>query len=159
MSKVWKSEISRGVKSRFFFATVESVLLYGSETWTLTMTMEKSLNGCYTRMLRAVFDISWRDHITNTELYQNIPMVTEKIRDRRLQLAGHCQRHPELPAHHLITWQPRHGRRGRGRPAASYTQRLLQDAGAVTIGELQTMMGDRRMWSSKSKARLWLPER
>ena len=32
MSKIWTSDISRPVKARFFFATVESILLYGSET-------------------------------------------------------------------------------------------------------------------------------
>ena len=158
MKKVWNPEISHAVKKRFFFATVESVLLYGSETWTLSPTIEKSINGCYTRMLRAAFGISWRDHLTNAELYQNIPRVTDKIRDRRLQLAGHCHRHPELPAHHVLTWQPTHGHRGRGRPAASYIQRLLRDAGAVTIDELRTLMGDRRMWSSISGAQPWPPE-
>ena len=37
MSKIWTTDISRPVKARFFFATVESVLLYGSETWTLPL--------------------------------------------------------------------------------------------------------------------------
>ena len=60
MARIWTSDISRPVKARFFFATVESVLLYGSETWTLTPALEKSLNGCYTRMLRVVFNVSWR---------------------------------------------------------------------------------------------------
>ena len=91
MKKIWKSDISRAVKKRFFFATV---VLYGRETWTLTPSMEKSINGCYTRMLRTAFNISWREHLTNDELYQSIPKVTDKIRNRRLQLADHSQRHP-----------------------------------------------------------------
>ena len=45
LSKIWKSDIARQVKARFFFATVESILLYGCETWTLTPSMEKSLDG------------------------------------------------------------------------------------------------------------------
>jgi len=40
----------------FFQATVETVLLYGCEAWTLTPTLERSLNGCYTRMLRAALN-------------------------------------------------------------------------------------------------------
>ena len=96
MTKIWTSEIRRSVKARFFLATVESVLLYGSETWTLTPSMEKSLNGCYTRMLRAAFNVSWRDHMPNHQLYGDIPRVTDKIRARRLQFAGHCLCHPEL---------------------------------------------------------------
>ena len=47
----------------FFYATVESVLLYGSECWTLKPTLEKSLDGCYTRMLRAVLNINVANRI------------------------------------------------------------------------------------------------
>ena len=125
MSKIWTSDISRSVKLRFFYATVESVLLYGCETWTLTPPMEKSLDGCYTRMLRAALNVSWRDHLTNEQLYGGIPKLTEKIRMRRLQLAGHCFRHPELPAHDVLLWRPTHGRRSRERPVATYTTNLL----------------------------------
>jgi len=57
MSSVWKSHISHSVKRTFFQATVETVLLYGCYAWTLTPTLEKSLNGCYTRMPRAALNI------------------------------------------------------------------------------------------------------
>ena len=39
-------------RRRLFVATVESVLLYGAETWTLTANQERALNGVYARMLR-----------------------------------------------------------------------------------------------------------
>ena len=52
MNKIWKSSMNPDLKKRFFIATVESILLYGCESWTLTETMEKSLSGTYTRMLR-----------------------------------------------------------------------------------------------------------
>ena len=145
-------------QSRFFFATVESVLLYGSETWTLTPRLEKSLNGCYTRMLRAAFNVSWRDHIPNIQLYGNIPKVTEKIRARRLQFAGHCYRHPELPAQQVLLWHPTHGRRGRGRPAVSFTKTLLKDTNTETVEELQQLLGDRNWWRIISGARPRPPE-
>ena len=53
METVWKSKLSRNLKVRFFRATVESVIMYSAESWTLTRTLEKSLDGAYTRMLRA----------------------------------------------------------------------------------------------------------
>ena len=40
MSKVWKSITE--LKKKFFVATVESILLYGCEAWTLTKTMENA---------------------------------------------------------------------------------------------------------------------
>ena len=158
MCKIWKSDISRSVKARFFFATVESVLLYGCETWTMSPALEKSLNGCYTRMLRAAFNITWRDRLTNEQLYENIPKVADKVRARRLQLAGHCYRHPELPAHDVLLWQPTHGRRSRGRPAASYTKTMLKDTQSETVEELQQLLRDRELWRVISGARPRPPE-
>ena len=69
LKKVWSSKLRRQLKERLFLATVESVLLYGSETWSLTMTMEKQINGCYTRMLRMAMNVNGKDHITNEELW------------------------------------------------------------------------------------------
>ena len=54
MTSVWNSNLPRQIKLSFFYATVESVLLYGSECWTLKPALQKSLDGCYTRMLCAV---------------------------------------------------------------------------------------------------------
>ena len=57
--------------------------------------MQKSLDGVYTRMLRMALNVSWKQHITNEELYGDLPKVTSKIAMQRLKLAGHCVRHPE----------------------------------------------------------------
>ena len=54
MEAIWKSKLGRKTKISLFSATVVSVLLYGCETWTLNKQMNKSLDGCYTRMLRKV---------------------------------------------------------------------------------------------------------
>ena len=87
-------ESPRHIKLSLFHATVESVLLYGCESWTLTHTLQKSLDGCYTRMLRVVLNISKSTHITNENLYAGIFRVSDKIAARRMSLAGHCQMTP-----------------------------------------------------------------
>ena len=51
MTSVWKSNLPWETK-HFFEATVESALQYGCESWTLKAAEQKSLDGCYTRMLR-----------------------------------------------------------------------------------------------------------
>ena len=63
-----KSTMNKERKIRFFRSTVESVLLYGSQSWILTKTMEKRLYGNY-RLLRKVQDITWKEKKTNEELY------------------------------------------------------------------------------------------
>ena len=42
----------------FFQVAVMSMLLYGCTTWMLTKSMEKKLDGNYTRMLRAMLNKS-----------------------------------------------------------------------------------------------------
>ena len=49
---IWSSTLKKSIKIRLFVSTVESVLLYGSSTWTVTKKLEKQIDGVYTRMLR-----------------------------------------------------------------------------------------------------------
>ena len=154
MSKVWKSSMNTELKKKFFVATVESILLYGCEAWTLTKSMEKALDGTYTRMLRKALNVHWSDRVTNETLYGKLPRLSDKIAARRLRLAGHCQRHPELGAHRLILWEPTHGQRGRGRPKMTYVDLLKSDTGAATTGEVEALMNDRTVWRATVNSRL-----
>ena len=73
-SFIWKSSPSTTLKRNFFRAVVESVLLYYSEAWNLTKKHEKNLDGTYTRMLRAILNISWKEHsmkIAFTEIFHH----------------------------------------------------------------------------------------
>ncbi|KAJ8257596.1 hypothetical protein GJAV_G00187470 [Gymnothorax javanicus] len=130
MNSLWKSNLPRHIRISFFSATVESILLYGSECWTLTQALPKSLDGCYTRMLCMVLNIKQNEHITNKQLYGELLRVSERIAIRRMRIAGHCHRHQELPASKLVLWEPTHGRRSTGRPKHTYVDMLKNDAGA-----------------------------
>ena len=146
LSKIWKSNIKKKLKERLFLSTVESILLYGSETWTLTKKLQKRLDGCYTRMLRMAYDVSWKAKLTNIQLYDGLPAVSTKIASRRLKLAGHCMRHPEEEASKLVLWEPKEGKRNVGRRAVSYIDILKQDTGLETTEDLKTAMMDRSGW-------------
>ena len=82
MTKMWKSLLSNQLKRRLIVATVESVLLYGTETWILTRQEEKALDEVYTRMIRMALNVSWKDHVENFDLYDNLPRLSDKIRQR-----------------------------------------------------------------------------
>ena len=79
MQKIWKSSLPKKIKIRLFTATVESILLYGCSTWTLTKAMEKSLDRTYTRMLGMALNVSWKEHMTNIDLYGNIVIYSEDL--------------------------------------------------------------------------------
>ena len=137
------------IKRTSFFATVESVLLYGAETWSINKAFQKKINGCYTRLLRMAMNISWTQRLTNAELYQNIPPVTDKIRKRRMMLAGHCVRHVDEAASDLVLWEPTDGRVRRGRRKLTYIDNLKEDTGANDSNEIRSMMLDRNGWKAR----------
>ena len=145
LNAIWHSSLSRSIKISLLAATVESVLLYGCESWTMTAKLEKQLDGCYTRMLRAALGVHWSQHMTNEELYGKLPKLTTKIRERRLKFAGHCYRREEELASKLLLWEPTHGERKRGRPMHSFIKTLKKDTG-MEKEELQTCMQDRKIW-------------
>ena len=145
LHKIWNSSLSRTLKLRVFSATVESVLTYGCEAWTVTSKIAKMLDGCYTRMLRKVLNISWKQHMTNKELYGNLPKLSSKIRKRRKRFAGHCFRSKEEPVSKLILWIPKHGTRRRGKPQTTYIDTLCTDTG-LEPNDLRVAMQDRTTW-------------
>ena len=53
----------------------------------MTKSLEKQLNGCYTRLKRMVFSVHWKEHLTNEELYGTMMRVTDKIQERRMWFA------------------------------------------------------------------------
>ena len=59
---IWQSNILRKTKLDFFRACVESIILYGSKTWTLKKDLQDRLDGTYTRLLMRVQNISWSEH-------------------------------------------------------------------------------------------------
>ena len=103
----------------------------------MNTSLQKSLDGSYTRMLRVVLNVNWRDHISNSDLYGDLPKVSYKVAWSRLGLAGNCQRHEELPAHHLVLWEPTHGKRRPGRPSTTFVDTLKTDVNTSKISSMK----------------------
>ena len=139
LTKIWKSNLPISANVKLFQATVESIQLYGFETWTVTTKIRKMLDGFYTRLLRSALDISWNAHMSNEQLYGDLPKVSDKIRKRRLQFAGHCVRSSGQVVSDLVLWKPIHGKRSVGRPIMTYVDLLYQDTGQ-TPAEIKTCM-------------------
>ena len=90
LSVIWKSDLTDKIKRSFFQAAVVSILLYGCTTWTLTIRLEKKLDGNYTRMLQAILNKSWQQHPPRHQLYGHLPPITKTIQAWRTRHAGHC---------------------------------------------------------------------
>ena len=99
-------------------------------------------------MLRKALNINWRQHMTNKELYGELPQISTTIRERRLKFAGHCKRNTEDPVSKLLLWEPVHGVRKKGQPAKSFIDILKEDTGVATTEELRNCMMDREVWKT-----------
>ena len=109
--------------------------------------MEDRINGCYTQLLRRVFNISWRDHITNKqEVYSDILPLSSVIRQRRLRFAGHCVRTEDQPVSRLIFWSPPGRKPKRGRKPLQYPDVIVNDIG-LQPAEIQRLMINRPVWT------------
>ena len=78
----------------------------------------------YTRMLRKALNISWQEHSTNKNVYCKLPLVSSKIKSRRMRMAGHCIRHPEISTYPLILCEPTQGKANRGSRRLNYVDML-----------------------------------
>ena len=142
LSIIWKSKLTDKMKRSFFQAAVESKLLYGCTTWTLTKRLEKKLDGNYTRMLRAILNKSWWQHPTRHQLYGHLSPITKTIQARRTRHAGHCWRSRDELISDVLLWTTTYGRAKEGRPARTYIQQLCENT-RCSPEDLPEAMNDR----------------
>ena len=69
--KVYNSKnLSIEQKIRHFCMFVQSILLYNSELWALTKTLNNKLDAFHRRLLRYAIGAHWPKKITNEEIYK-----------------------------------------------------------------------------------------
>ena len=158
LDAVWRrSRLSLNTKLRIYSSLVLSVLLYGSETWTLRKTDSDRIQAFHTKSQRRILGIHWYEHVTNAAVkeltsLEDLPPI---IADRRHLLFGHICRLPaDAPAHRAlqicvkISQGLRPGpdwRRPPGRPRKTWLQQLEEDSG----------MSPAAAWSSAQDRLLW----
>ena len=104
------------LKAKIFRVTIEPVLLYGCDTWSLTSIQRKRLTSAWFKLLRWSTNTSWKDKRSNGSLLAEfkLPHPLQTVRERFLGLIGHTirrrvkdlERGLELtPLCRVITWQ------------------------------------------------------
>ena len=117
-------------KIRLYKSFVEPILLYNSETWTLTTKMEESLDAFHRRLLRIALNCRYPKIIKNSKLYtltKEVP-ISETIKKRRLALFGHILRlDPETPVQKALDYYTVHHERPVGRPPTTWLSMIKKD--------------------------------
>jgi hypothetical protein len=152
--KIWRADIGDALKRKVFRATVESVLLYGADTWSLTAAQLRSLDGTYTRLLRKALNVHFSSHTTNEKLYGGLIKPSVRLAERRLRLAGHCFRRTDQPVSDLVLYQPGGKFEPGGHSRMTFLKRIKADSGISDTQELARKMKERETWRQTLDRRL-----
>jgi hypothetical protein len=92
---IWhRKSVSITARLRIFRACILPVLLYGSETWSLTKKQEQRVITIYNRCLRTIIGVNLGDRLSNETLLDitGEPRIENTIRRNRLRWFGHVNR-------------------------------------------------------------------
>ena len=113
--------ISIAVRLRVLKCYIWSTLLYGCETWTISGDMIKKLEALGTWFYRRMLRISWKEKVTNVEVYRRMNTSTSLLIDivhRQITFLGHILRKGELE--NLVVTGFVDGKRDRGRQRETF---------------------------------------
>jgi len=99
---IWSSNrITLKIKLKLIKTLINSIFIYGCESWTLNAKLEKRIKAFEMKCFRKVLNISWRDHVTNQEVLDRINMAVDllasedlltTVKRRKLKWYGHVTR-------------------------------------------------------------------
>jgi hypothetical protein len=130
------------MKIKIYKPVILPVVLYGCETWSLTLREEHRLRVSENRVLRRIFgpnreeDGSWRK-LHNDELHSlySSPNIVRVIKSRRIRWAGHVACMGEgRGAYRVLVGKPE-GKRPLGRPRRRWEDNIKMDISEKGIDE------------------------
>ena len=151
LSKIWKSNsLSRKTKLRIFNSNVKSVLLYGSESWSLTQKLENKVQVFVNTSLRRILRIRWPETISNLELWRQTDQtpIISQIKKRKYKWIGHTLRRPTNEIQRqALTWNPP-GTRRAGRPYLTWRRQVSKEIREKEKSwrEIENLAQDRTEW-------------
>jgi hypothetical protein len=135
--------LSKKTKIRVYRTIILPVVLYGCETWSLTLREEQRLRMFENKVLRSIFGPK-RDEVTGdwrrlyneelNDLYSS-PNIIRVIKSRRMRWAGHVACMGEKRgAYRILVGRPE-GRRPLERPRRRCKDNIKMDLGSIQCGK------------------------
>ena len=134
--------LSKNLKIKIYRTIILLVVLYGCETWSLTLREERKLRRFKNMVLRRIFGPR-RDEVTGewkrllneelNDLYTS-PNIVRVIKSRRIRWAEHVARMGEEKRVYRVLVGKPEGRRPLGRPRGRYVDNIRMDLQEVGCG-------------------------
>jgi len=150
------SLLSKKLKIKIYRTIILPIVLYGCETWSLTLKEERRLRVFENRVLRRVFGPK-RDEVTRewrklhneklSDLYCS-PNIVRVVKSRRVRWAGHVARMGVRRGVQRVLVGKPEGKRPLGRPRRRWEDNIkmdLQDVGGG-FGDWMELAEDRERW-------------
>ena len=121
------------------------VLLYASQTCSLTIKHKNTIEVCQRKMVRKILGVATRDGISNTQLqeWSMLKSTAQQASRSKSNWAGHVARlHHTRWAQATTMWDPYRGKRIRGRPSTRWADYFNKLAGP----HWSKMARDRNEW-------------
>jgi hypothetical protein len=148
--------LSKYLKIKIYRTIILPVVLYGCETWSLTLREERRLKVFENRVLKRVFGRK-RDVVTGerrklhneemNDLY-TLPNIVRVVKSRRMRWAGHVARMGENSGVQRVLVGKPEGKRPLGRPRRRWEDNIkmdLQEFGG-SRGDWMELAQDRDRW-------------
>jgi len=156
--------LSRRAKLRIYNSVIRPCVLYGCDTWNLTVRMQERLLVFENRVLRRILGPK-RDPVTgrfrmrpNEETRQltGQPLITSVIKSRRLQWAGHVARAPPTRYIRQVLDGIPTSTRLPGRPRLRWEDNVKADAKRLGVRQWRETCQERDDWDPIVDAALGL---
>ena len=119
------------MKIMLYESLVTSTLLYGAESWPLSITQLKKLEAAHHKFQRRLLEITWRDKVRNEDIRKKTgsrKLEKDMIKERRLRWLGHVLRMDNSRTARKGTyWELRGYKRKPGRPRKNWVDVIKRD--------------------------------
>ena len=140
--------MSLKMKGKIYRACVQSVMVYGSETWAVKVSDMQQLERTERMMVRWMCGVSLKDRKTSQELLDRLAIVgvAERVRRGRLRWFGHVERKKADDWVSKCRELDVEGQRGRGRGKKTWRESVDEDMARLNLK--RELAQDRAVWKS-----------
>ena len=149
-SVLWSRNIVNNTKRIIYNSLVQSVMLYGAETWTLDRQNANKLLATEMDYWRRAARKSRMDKIRNQRIRELMEVdrnILEVIEERKMRWFGHVERMGEDRIPKMILEWNAEGRRRRGKPREQWMDGIRRSMNRMELTEEDAQ--DRDLWRSK----------